>query len=77
MGKSIEWLTDVSQVVGSLPDVFSCELNFNASIIKSLNKHAKVQNFRGSLLPFYEYNPNLDDVVIIIKHLIAHEIIQD
>ena len=25
---SIEWLTGVSQVVGSRPYVFSCELNF-------------------------------------------------
>ena len=26
VGMSIEWLTGVSQVLGSCPDVFSCEL---------------------------------------------------
>ena len=30
---SIEWMTGVSQVVGSIPDVFSCELNFIKALV--------------------------------------------
>ena len=33
---SIEWLTGVSQVEGSRPDVFSCELNFIKALVYTL-----------------------------------------
>ena len=33
---SIEWLTGVSQVMGSRPDVFSCELNFIKALVYTL-----------------------------------------
>ena len=36
VGMSIEWLTGVSQVVGSRPDVFSCELNFIKALVYTL-----------------------------------------
>ena len=36
VGMSIEWLTGVSQVVGSCPVVFSCELNFIKDLVYTL-----------------------------------------
>ena len=36
VGMSIEWLTGVSQVEGSRPDVFSCELNFIKALVYTL-----------------------------------------
>ena len=36
VGMSMEWLTGVSQVVGSRPDVFSCELNFIKALVYTL-----------------------------------------
>ena len=33
---SIEWLTGVLQIVGSLPDIFSCELNFIKALVYTL-----------------------------------------
>ena len=36
VGMSIEWLTGVSQVVGSRPDKFSCELKFIKALVYTL-----------------------------------------
>ena len=36
VGIPIEWLTVVSQVMGSLPDVFSCELKFIKALVYTL-----------------------------------------
>ena len=36
VGMSIEWLTGVSQVVGSRPDMFSCDLNFIKALVYTL-----------------------------------------
>ena len=43
VGMSIEWLTGVSQVMGSHPDVFSCELNL---CYLFTNFHDSRQKFR-------------------------------
>ena len=46
VGMSIEWLTGVLQVVGSRPDVFSCELNFINSLVYTLCEENLVPSLR-------------------------------
>ena len=61
VGMSIEWLTGVSQVVGTRPDVFSCELNsyqdvWDRSLLQKTKQGAMFQaGYRGSnfiVIPF-------------------------
>ena len=53
VGMSIEWLTGVSQVEGSLPNVFSCELNFIKALVYTLCADNLVPLLRYSSLIFH------------------------
>ena len=49
VGMSIDWLTGVSQVVGSRPDVISCDLNFIKALVYTLCEDNLVPWLRYSL----------------------------
>ena len=57
VGMSIEWLTGVSQVVGSRPDKFSCELNFFKTLVYTLCE--------DNLVPWLCYYPCVCSCVCI------------